>query len=79
MAYDFLYDLNKQPIINELSCQFFDWMVYSCPGYWDENLNWHEGHFWPQYCQIQDLLSKEDLIQPEFPKKNKSALIRIAL
>lgn len=78
MAYDFLYDLNKQPIINELSGQFVDSAIYSCPGYWDENLNWHEGHLWPQYCQIQDLLSKDDLIQPEFPMKNKSSLIRIA-
>jgi len=78
MAYDFLYDLNKQPIINELSCQFVDSAIYSCPGYWDENLNWYEGHLWPQYCQLQDLLDKSDLIQPEFPEKSKPVLIRIA-
>jgi len=79
MAYDFLYNMENQLTINEMCCHFIDWMVYSYPCYWDEHLNWYKGHFWPQYCQIQDLLSKEDLIQPEFPKKNKSALIRIAL
>ena len=77
MAYDFLYDYNKQPIINEFSCQFVDSAIYSCPGYWDENLNWHEGHFWPQYCQLQDLLDKPNLIQQAFPEKRKSALIRV--
>jgi hypothetical protein len=67
MAYDFLYDNEEKPVINEFSCQFADWAVYSCPGYWDNNLNWHEGHFWPQYIQLQQLLEKEDLVQPDFP------------
>jgi len=78
MTYDFLYNAEKMPQINEISCQFVDWMVHSCPGYWDENLNWHEGHYWPQYCQLQDLLDKSDLIQPEFPEKSKPVFIRIA-
>jgi hypothetical protein len=79
MDYDLLYDIRNKPVINEFSCQFVDWIVHLCPGYWDENLNWHEVHFWPQYCQLQDLLDKPNLIQPEFAEKSKYALIRITL
>ena len=32
-------------------------LVYSCPGYWDAKLNWHEGHFWPQDTILIDLLN----------------------
>jgi hypothetical protein len=67
MAYDWLKGDDGKPAINEMSCQFVDWMVQSCPGYWDENLIWHEGHFWPQYIQLQHILKKEDFIQPDFP------------
>jgi len=56
MAYDFLYDENKNPWINEISCGFIDWVVQKCPGYWDEKLNWHSGNFSPQQCQLEDFL-----------------------
>lgn len=56
MAYDFLYDSDRKPWINEISYGFIDWVVESCPGYWDENLSWHDGHFSPQKCQIEDLI-----------------------
>ncbi len=59
MAYDFLYDENNKPWINEISYGFIDWMVQKCPGFWDEKLNWHDGHFWPQQCQIEDFLEIE--------------------
>jgi len=38
--------------------------VHQCTGYWDKDLNWHEGHFWPQFCQLQDLLNMPELKQP---------------
>jgi len=57
MAYDFIYDENKKPYINEISYCFVDWVVEKCPGYWDEKLNWHSGHFWPQQCQLEDFLN----------------------
>jgi len=66
MAYDFLKNEEGNPIINEISCQFADWAIYDCPGYWDESLNWHEGHYWPQYIQLQYLLKNENLVSPEF-------------
>jgi hypothetical protein len=57
MAYDFIYDENKTPGINEISYCFVDWMVESCPGFWDENLKWHDDQRWPQHCQLEDFLN----------------------
>jgi glutathione synthase/RimK-type ligase-like ATP-grasp enzyme len=65
MSYDFLYDQDKNIRIGEISYTYQDKAVYNCTGYWDENLNWHEGHYWPQYCQLVDLLGIPDLKQPE--------------
>lgn len=70
MTYDFLMDENGNHLINEIGCQFADWAPYAFPGYWDSDLKWHEGHFWPQYIQLKHLLNKNDLIQPEFPEDN---------
>ncbi len=65
MAYDFLYDENGVPTFCEISYAYVDTAVYNCPGYWDGSLNWHHGHFWPQYCQLVDALKLPDLKQPE--------------
>lgn len=65
MAYDFLYDKANQPVFCEISYTFIDIAVKNCPGYWDSNLIWHEGHFWPQYCQLVDLLQQCNLKQPQ--------------
>lgn len=65
MAYDFLYDEHKNPLISEISYMFPDWTVWTCPGYWDSGMNWHEGHRWPQYCILSDVLGLPDLKQPE--------------
>jgi len=56
MAYDFLFDKKNEPRISEISYCFVDWVVQKCPGYYDEDLNWHEGHFWPQQVQVEDFL-----------------------
>ncbi len=64
MAYDFVYNEKNEPEIAEISYTFMDTAVYKCPGYFDEDINWHEGHFWPQFCQLADLISEVDLKQP---------------
>ncbi|MFD2514339.1 hypothetical protein ACFSRY_10715 [Pontibacter locisalis] len=66
MAYDFLYDENNNPMICEISYTYVDKAVYNCPGYWDDSLNFHEGHYWPQYLHLVDLLGDESLRQPQF-------------
>jgi glutathione synthase/RimK-type ligase-like ATP-grasp enzyme len=65
MAYDFLLDDNNEPQFCEISYTYFDEPVYSCPGYWDSSLAWHDGHYWPQYFQLMDALELPGLQQPE--------------
>ena len=64
MAYDFIFDRQSKPWIAEMCYTFLDHPVYKCPGYFDPDMNWHKGHYWPQFCQLQDLLENYDLEQP---------------
>lgn len=65
MAYDFLYNEDRNPECCEISYAFNDKAIFKCNGYWDDRLNWHEGHYWPQFHQLQFLLKRYDLKQPE--------------
>jgi len=65
MAYDIIFDDEMKPQIIEISYTFMDSAIYNCPGYWDSDFNWHEGHFWPQYCQLKDILKINDFKQPK--------------
>ncbi len=58
MAYDFLFDASKEPRICEICYGFMPNAVYDCPGYWDEHLNWHEGHYQPQDLILEDVIAK---------------------
>ncbi|WKN30490.1 hypothetical protein PZB74_16110 [Porifericola rhodea] len=71
MAYDFLYDEHNEPVICEISYTHGQ-SVIKCPGYWDEEMNWHEGHYWPQYWHLVDLLGMPELIQPDITIEEKS-------
>jgi glutathione synthase/RimK-type ligase-like ATP-grasp enzyme len=64
MAYDFIFDENNNPHINEISYCFVDRYVAKCPGYWDQDLGWHAGSNWPQYYQLTDFLGIGDLKAP---------------
>jgi len=65
MSYDFLFNEDKNLELSEISYTYVDTAVYDCPGYWDKDLHWSEGHFWPQYCQLVDALKMPELKQPE--------------
>jgi len=56
MAYDFLYDKSGKLVISEISYCFQNLAVYNCPGYWNRELKWCEGHFWPEEVQINDFI-----------------------
>ena len=71
MAYDFIYDKNKNPVIVEISYCFGDYPEFS-NGYWDEDLVWHKGRFLPQYFELVDLLENDTLILPEEVKPSSS-------
>lgn len=56
MAYDFLLKSQDEPVISEISYGYVDKAVYECPGYWDDQLDWHEGHMWPEEAHIEDFI-----------------------
>lgn len=64
MAYDFIYDKFNNPVIVEISYTYGDYPEFST-GYWDENLNWIDGNYWPEYLELVDALNLPDLIQPK--------------
>lgn len=56
VAFDFVLDSNKQPLIVEMSYGFGVEGISNAPGYWDSTLNWHEGKFNPQEWMVEDLI-----------------------
>ena len=63
MAYDFIYDENKNPLIAEISYTYGDYPEFS-NGYWDKNLIWHSGHYFPEYFELVDALHMPELKLP---------------
>ena len=58
IAFDFVFDVDNNPLIVEISYGFVGPVYDPCPGYWDRDLNWHEGRFNPQGWMIEDLKKK---------------------
>ena len=56
IAVDFVFEGN-QPLIVEISYGFIKQVYDPCEGYWDSNLNWHEGYFNPYGWMIENLLN----------------------
>lgn len=54
-AYDFVF-LNGTPVIIEVSFAFA-FGYKNCSGYWDDNLNWVEKNFFPEYFMIENLIN----------------------
>ncbi len=63
MAYDFVYDENNNPFVVEISYTYGDYPEFS-NGYWDENLQWHNGHYVPEYLELVDALNYPELKMP---------------
>ncbi len=57
MAFDFVvHPVTREPLVVEMSFAFKPEAVHACPGYWDDKLQWREGHVWPQDAIFDDLL-----------------------
>jgi hypothetical protein len=56
-AFDFVFDREHRPRVLEVSFGFVPKLVFDCPGYWDEELRFVEGHFWPQDAMLDDVVS----------------------
>lgn len=57
LAFDFLFDPKGMPVIGEISYCYMAGAVHDCAGHWDDQLNWHEGHVWPQDAILEDILA----------------------
>lgn len=55
-AFDFVFDVNKNPLIVEVSYGFATKGYDPCVGYWDKFLQFHEGSFIPQEWMVELLL-----------------------
>jgi hypothetical protein len=56
MAYDFVHDPNRTPLILEISYGFLTTTLHACPGYWDRNLNFHEMRILAEDAILEDVL-----------------------
>lgn len=57
LALDFVFD-KGQPKVLEISYGFVKEGYDSCVGYWDNNLNWHEGKFDPYGWMVEALIKR---------------------
>jgi glutathione synthase/RimK-type ligase-like ATP-grasp enzyme len=57
IAYDFVFDQNRNPLIIEISYGFRPSGYFDCEGYWDDELNFYSGSFNPYGWMIEDLLN----------------------
>jgi glutathione synthase/RimK-type ligase-like ATP-grasp enzyme len=58
LAYDIMFDNQRRLVINEISYCYVFKAVLNAPGYWDEELAWHEGHCYPQDAMAEDLMQR---------------------
>jgi glutathione synthase/RimK-type ligase-like ATP-grasp enzyme len=61
IAYDFVFDKENNPLIVEISYGFIAKVYDSCEGYWDKEMNWHEGqHF--DFCgwMVENLITETE-------------------
>ena len=58
LAVDFVFNENNDPLVIEISYGFAAAGYDQCPGFWDNNLNWHQGKFNPQAWMVEDLIKR---------------------
>ena len=56
LALDFVFK-NGEPLVVEISFGFSMAGYDPCPGYWDDNLQWHQGKFNPYGWMIEDIIN----------------------
>lgn len=57
VAFDFLMQ-GKNPMIVEISYSFTRKVYRPCPGFWDDDIRWHQGHFIPEHFMIEQFLAE---------------------
>ncbi len=62
IAYDFVFNTKNEPLIVEISYGYTPSGYTFCPGFWDENLVWHEGFVNSEAWMI-DLMLKSKVVE----------------
>jgi glutathione synthase/RimK-type ligase-like ATP-grasp enzyme len=57
VAYDFVFDENNNPLIVEINYGFAHEAYFDCPGYWDEQLIWHQESFNATHWMIDSFVN----------------------
>jgi glutathione synthase/RimK-type ligase-like ATP-grasp enzyme len=57
LAFDFLFNSQKEPMITEISYCYMSSAVQACEGQWDRQGAWHEGHVSPEELILENLLA----------------------
>lgn len=57
IAFDFVQGPSKEPLVVEISYGFRHAPYQNCPGYWDKNLEWHEGAFDPLGFMVEGVIA----------------------
>ena len=63
LAFDFILDASGQPVIVEICYCYMPSYIHSCEGFWDRDLRFHPGNFWPEDFILDDLI--DELQGPE--------------
>lgn len=60
ICFDYVKSPNGQYQIVEICYGYVGEAIYKCNGYWDYNLNFHKGHFWPEECVLNDFIRQNN-------------------
>lgn len=58
LAYDYVFGTEGKPAIVEISYGFAMHGYDSCPGFWTEDMKWHETQFNPQIWMVENLIKQ---------------------
>jgi len=59
LAFDMWLGPDGEYVIGEFSyCFPVDGVIHACPGYWDDALEWHPGHYHPEDLIFEDVLAR---------------------
>ena len=57
LCFDYVRKNDDSYKIVEICYGYVGSLIYSCKGYWDENLTFHEGHFSPEELLLEDFIT----------------------
>jgi glutathione synthase/RimK-type ligase-like ATP-grasp enzyme len=58
VAFDFVFDPSNNPLIVEINYGYAHESYFPCPGYWDQQLDWHAGSFNSAEWMVEDLIQE---------------------